>query len=405
MTRFIKLYMSVAGVFLFAILGILYGAFLPTYLEPIKPIGILFIKLIKMPLIAIIFICILNAILQARAQGKVLRLGSVSISYFIVINFVAGIIGIIISYYMQPGIGVSRIPKELLTLSDDLKKLTSVKLTGFWDFIIDVVPSNPLEAIRQEKIISIVFFTLFFAIALHNVKHPKKQSLIDAIGVLNEALMWIINKVMYLAPIAVFSLLAYFVGTAGVQILVLAAKLVLSIVVAGFVWIYIVLGLLITLFTKVSYKNFILRITKAQILALSTSSSLATLPTTLKCNESLGVRADVSNFVTTLGSNLNNNGSACYYCILTLFFAQMFGIHISFTTYILMGVMTAIGSMHPGIPGLSLTVVLVMLVANVPIIGLPLIIALDKILDPFITMVNVSGNMGASILVNKAVGD
>lgn len=397
----LKFYMSSVSVLIFACIGILIGYLHLPLIDSIAPIGTVFIKLIKMPLVIVIFVFIVNAIINVRADGQFLKLGTFTISYFFLNNFLAGLLGVAIAFYLHPGLGITGIPPTLLTLSDELKKITAVKMTGFWDFIIDVIPSNLFEVFQQGKLISIVFFSLIFGISVYNIQHPKKQNFIDLMDFMSTSLMWIIQKVMYLAPIAVCVLLACFVSTAGVGVIVLVAKLIGVMLLAGLIWVYVICGLFIILFSPVQYFQFIKSIFPAQLIALGTASSMVTFPTTLKSCDEMNVSRDIASFVVALGSNLNSNGSAYYYCVFTVFFAQMFGIHLTFTTILLMAIMTVIGSMHPGIPGLSLTVVLVLMIANVPLIGLPLMIAIDRVLDPFITMINVAGNITASVLTDN----
>jgi Na+/H+-dicarboxylate symporter len=214
--------------------------------------------------------------------------------------------------------------------------------------------------------------------------------------------MLLIKSIMYLAPVGVFALMAYLLATTGLDILYTLLKLILVLILGLVFWIYGVLGLVIIFFTKVKYIDFIKKIIPLQLVAFSTSSSLASIPTNMSVCENLKVNQNVYRFTLPIGATIHMNGSALFYCVVTIFCANFFNIDLSFTTYLIMAVVAMLGSIAtPGVPGLSLTVVMVLGVAGVPLAALPLIIAVDRVLDMFITVANAVGDTVATTFVDN----
>jgi Na+/H+-dicarboxylate symporter len=405
MKNIFKAYNSTTSILLLAILGGIFGFIFPNQVDYLKPIGMLFISLLKMLIVPIIFITVLHAIISIKSEHKIIKLAGFTFGYFFVSSLVAGVVGIIIALYLDIGYVNIQLPENFFDMGDNIKNLqNSVKPLSFWDFIFGIIPNNPFLAIVEGKLISVVLFAVFLGIGITNVKHESKQSFINGVAILNEALMFIIKKIMYLAPIATFCLMAYLLGTMGFDILYQVGKLIGVVVLAQGIWVYLFLATIVAVITKKSYLSFVKQILPLQIFAFSTSSSLVSLPKNMETCDKLGVKKTVSSFVLPLGATLNMNGSSLFYAVVTIFFANMFGVSLTFGDYFLIALIATLGSMAtPGVPGLSLTIVMVMVAVNVPIIGLPLIFAIDRILDMFTTTVNVIGDTSAAVIANEVI--
>ena len=405
MNKLFKYYNTAASIIIFACLGIVAGLFLKDKIFFLKPIGDIFIYLIKMMLIPIVFFTLVNATARFNEHKNAIQLGGFSFLYFFTTSFLSALFGVLVVTFLTPGLGIGGLPSNFLATADNLKDLEGVKLGSFWDFISSMIPQNVFQSFSEGNILPILFFSIFLGIGISYVKSDYKTNLINNFAVINEVLLWMISKIMYLAPIAVFVLIAYLVGSIGLEIIFLLSKLFAIIIVGLLLWIYVFLGLFIQLFSNISYWKFVKTIVPLEVIAFSTSSSLVSLPKNLDTCKRFGVGADIARFMLPLGATLNMNGSSFYYCVLTLFFAQLFGVHIEPYTYFLIPFTAALASMGtPGIPGLSLTIVMVMIVANVPLIGIPLVIAIDRILDMFITTTNVVGDTCGVLIADRIFG-
>jgi Na+/H+-dicarboxylate symporter len=244
---------------------------------------------------------------------------------------------------------------------------------------------------------------LFLGIALSKQPKEKSAPIMGGLDTIIQAFIWMINVVMLIAPIGVFGLMADSVGTFGFTMLTLVTKLfavyVASILIFGFVF----YPLSIKLFSKMSVRTFISKMKKPQAVALSTASSMATLPVTMEVvEEELKISKATTAFVLPLGATINMSGNAIYYGLVAMFFAQLFQVDLSLTAYaaiIFTATLGAIG--QAGVPGPSFLVVAVLLAAGIPIEGLPLLFALDRIFDMIRTSLNITGDAACAVIVDR----
>lgn len=402
MEKFLKIYNNAFSIIILAILGGLLGFYFKDQIFFLKPFGDLFINLIKMLLVPVIFFTVINATSTLNNHTNALQLGGFSFLYFFLTSFISGVLGVLLAYYFTPGAGIVTLPKEFLTLPPDLSNVGDMKMVGFWDFVFGMIPKNPIKSLTEGNLLPILFFAIFVGIGISYSKSKDKEVLVKTVSATSDMFMWMVKKVMFLAPAAVFCLMAYLVGSIGVEIVYLVAKLFFVILLGLFIWIYLFLGGFISLVSRVSYIKFIKSIMPLKLFAFSTSSSIVSLPKNMEACDNMGVSKDISRFILPIAATLNMNGSSLFYSIVTVFFAQMFNVPLDLYAYILIAFTASLGSMAtPGVPGLSLTVVMVMLVANVPLIGLPLIIAIDRILDMFITTTNVVGDTSCAVVADR----
>ncbi len=382
------------------ILGILVGAIWGADAQIFSPLGDLFIKLIKMlviPLVAFSVISGSASLGDATSAGKV---GIVTFIYYLATTAVAVSIGLIFGELFNPGVGLDVSTVEHMF---SVAKAGDGTTPGFWELILNIIPSNPLKALVDGNILQILFFCLFLGLGISSLPKVKKDFLVDGFNHLTEALIWMIRIVMLVAPIGVFGLMAAATGTFGYEILTLVAKLLGVYIAAILVQGYGFYPLMLKLFSKMSIKRFLGKMSKAQIVALSTSSSMATLPVTFEvCEEELGVSKQTCSFVLPLGATINMDGNAIYYALATCFFAQIFGIDLGMAQYVAIILTATIGSIgQAGVPGPSLLVVAVLVAAGVPIEGLPLLYAVDRIFDMIRTALNITGDATCAVIVDE----
>lgn len=395
-----KLNLGVA-ILISMVLGILVGALMGEKAHIFAPLGDVFIHGIKMMVIPLVTVSI---ILGASSLGETQNAGKIGVGtfvYYLGTTAIAVVLGLLMGGIFKPGAGLSEgaLPKEFLDLSGELA--TKGEIAGFWETILGIIPTNPIASLVSGNILQILFFSLFLGVALSKLTKDKKEPVIKVLNGFNDAMIWMILKVMIIAPIGVFGLMADAVGTFGYEILGLVVKLLIVYTATLLIHTFGVYSLCIKLFSKFSPIKFIKKIYKAQIVALSTASSMATLPVTMEvCEEDLEVSNETSSFVLPLGATINMDGNAIYYALCAMFFAQMYGIPLGLPQYIAIIITATIGSIgQAGVPGPSLLVVAVLLSAGLPLQALPLLFGVDRLFDMLRTAVNITGDASCAVIM------
>ncbi|MBD3377017.1 cation:dicarboxylase symporter family transporter [candidate division KSB1 bacterium] len=381
-------------------LGILFGALLEDKAALVAPLGDLFMQLIKMlviPLVTVSIIAGAASLGNTRSAGKI---GILTFLYYLSTTAIAVILGLIFGAVFQPGSGV-----DLSTVSQMFSEQIANQgdAPGFWETLKGFIPENPFQALVQGNILQLLFFCLFFGFGLSTLPVEKKTPVVNLFHHLSEALIWMIGKVMWLAPLGVFGLIADAVGTFGYEILQLVLKLFFIYLAALTLQTFVVYPSYIKLLSRLSPMQFIKAIGKAQVVALSTSSSMATLPVTMKvCEKELGVSNESSSFILPLGATINMDGNAIYYSLVAMFFAQFFGIELGVGEIIAIILTATIGSIgQAGVPGPTLLVVAVLLAANIPVAGLPILFGVDRLFDMLRTVTNITGDSTCAVIVDQ----
>lgn len=388
-------------IFLFMVLGILTGMVLGERASAFHILGVVFIRLIKMLVVPLIFFSIL---LGSHAMGLLNRAGPVAaktFGFYITTTVLAVIFGIVATVIWEPGKGMDykEISKKLSVenkVDFEDEKLPTVSM-----LIEQIIPDNPFHSLTQGNILQILFFTLFLGFGLGKIKDEFSQPVIAFCKGFNEVLIWMIHKVMYVAPLGVFGLMAEVTGTFGFELLLMVGKLLALYVLVLLFHTFCFYGLIIRLFTRYTWLEFFGKVRKAQLVALSTSSSMATLPVTLDVSEEdLGISNEICSFVLPLGATINMDGNSIYYGMSAIFFAQMFGIPVGLSAILAIVITATVGSIgQAGVPGPSFLIVPVLKSAGIPLTGLPLLIAVDRVFDMLRTAVNITGDMTCAAFI------
>lgn len=380
--------------------GIAVGVAMGDAAAMFKPLGDVFIQLIKMLVVPLVAVSIISGAATLGGSRSAGRIGVVSIGYIIVTTFVAVGIAIVAGLIFQPGAGLSSEGISLLSsqpkTSDDVPEMT------FWGTIIDMIPANPIEALASGNILQIIIFGLFLGFGIAAIAPEKREKIVNGLNYVLEALIWCIGKVMWVAPLGVFGLMADATGTFGFSILVKVANLLWVDLLAVAVMGLLLYPLTIKLISRVPLNEFFRNMVRPQIIAFSTASSMATLPLTMKACDDMGISKQTSGFVVPLGATINMTGNAIYYTLVAMFFAQFYGIELAMGQYIAIAVTASLGSIgQAGVPGPTLLVVAVLAAAKIPIEGLPLLYALDRIFDMIRTVLNVTGDAACAAVTDR----
>ncbi|NOH95186.1 dicarboxylate/amino acid:cation symporter [Vibrio sp. 99-70-13A1] len=386
------------------IIGTVVGAMMGESATMFAPLGAIFINLIKMlviPLVAVALISGAAGLGNSSSAGKV---GVTTLAYFALTSALAVALALIMGEIFEPGRGIDVSGVEGMFSSEYASK---GELPTFWATITGMIPTNVFQSLNEANILQILVFCLFFGIAISKQAKEKRDPIINGVNAIVDAMVWMINKVMIIAPLGVFGLMAEAVGTFGFGALMVVFKLFVVYVVAILVFGFVAYPLMIQIFTKTSAKKFLTVMKKPQAVALSTASSMATLPVTMEAVEKeLGVRNSTASFVLPLGATINMSGNAIYYGLVAIFFAQLFNIDLSMGAYIAIIITSTLGAVgQAGVPGPSFLVVAVLLAAGIPIEGLPLLFALDRIFDMIRTALNITGDAACAVIVDSLIKD
>ncbi|MEZ9564619.1 dicarboxylate/amino acid:cation symporter [Vibrio artabrorum] len=386
------------------IIGTAVGAMMGHNATMFAPLGAIFINLIKMlviPLVAVALISGAAGLGNSSSAGKV---GIATLGYFALTSALAVALALVMGEVFEPGHGIDVTGVQGMFSSEYAAK---GELPTFWATITGMIPTNVFQSLNEANILQILVFCLFFGIAISKQAKEKRDPIINGVNTIVDAMVWMINKVMIIAPLGVFGLMAEAVGTFGFGALMVVFKLFVVYIAAIAIFGFVAYPLMIQIFTKTSAKKFLVAMKKPQAVALSTASSMATLPVTMDTVENeLGVRKSTASFVLPLGATINMSGNAIYYGLVAVFFAQLFNIDLSLGAYVAIIITSTLGAVgQAGVPGPSFLVVAVLLAAGIPIEGLPLLFALDRIFDMIRTALNVTGDAACAVIVDSLIKD
>jgi proton glutamate symport protein len=388
----------------------------------VKPIGTIFINSLKMIAVPLVFASLVIGVANLGDISKLSRIGGKTIFAYLITTIIAISIGLFLVNFFEPGESLPQSTRDnLMALYDDAagskaSKAEEVRSQGPLQPIINIVPENIIRAAADNSsMLQVVFFAIIVGIALLQIPKEKARNFTNFFDAFNDVIIKIVEYIMLIAPYGVFALMAsLIVEIAGDDpdsaVSLLLALLKYTIVVLGGLLI-VVLGVyfaLLKAFTKIPFLDFLGAMRPAMLLGFSTSSSSATLPVTMKTvEEEMGVSEEVSSFVLPLGATINMNGTSLYQAVAAVFIAQALGMDLTLSqqlTIVLTATLAAIGS--AGVPGAGLIMLIIVLEAiGVPGAGVALIIAPDRILDMFRTVVNITGDAAVCVAVASTEGE
>lgn len=372
------------------------------------PIGQLFLRLLFMLVIPLVFSALVLGVVEIGDAKSLGRIGLKTLVWILVVTAFAVIIGMLCVNLLQPGTGLPQdVTQSLLAAGSERAADVAAKREGVSgiQILLNIVPRNPVEAAARGDLIAVMFFALMFGIAATVLQTEGTRSFVGAVQGVYDICLKLIGWVIELAPYAVAALLFSITAELGFDVLMQLARYVGTVLLALAIHFFVVFPILLKLFGGMSPGRFFKGAEAALLTAFSTSSSSATLPTTLKVTEeNLGVPRRVARFVCTLGATANMNGTALFEGITVLFLAQFFGVELSFVQQVMILVMCILGSVGAaGVPGGSLPVIAMILVMfGIPPEGIGLILGVDRLLDMCRTVVNVGGDMAGSVVIGRS---
>ena len=376
-----------------------------------NPVGQIFLRMLFMVVVPLVFTTLALGVASLGDLRRLGRIGGKTLGFFVLTTALAVTLGLLLANTVQPGTGLDpAIRAGLLEqyAADAAARIETSQNNGFGiQTFVNIVPRNPVDAAARGDMLGVIFFTLLFGIALTRLPKDIAEPVMKVLDGTARAVIEIIGFAMKLAPYGVAGLIFAVTARFGWEVLQ-SLSMYVAMVLAGLtIHMLLTLGLLAKFMGGLDPRFFFSRMRYAIVTAFSTSSSNATMPTSLRtAEEEFGVPREVAGFVIPLGATMNMNGTALFEGMTVLFLAQVFGVDLSLGSQlivVIMSIITAIGA--AGVPGGSIPLlVMVLIMVGVPGEGIALILGVDRILDMARTVPNVTGDVLTSIVVARSEG-
>ena len=387
------------------VLGILLGHFYPALGEQMKPLGDGFVKLIKMIIAPIIFCTVVVGIAGMEDMKKVGKTGGLALLYFEIVSTIALIIGLVVVNIMQPGAGMNVDPATL-NASSIAAYTGPGKMASTTEFLMNIIPTSLVGAFAQNEILQVLLVAVMFGFALHRFG-GRGTLVFDLIEKTSHVFFTMVGYIMKVAPIGAFGAMAFTIGKYGVGTLLSLAHLMFAFYLTCLLFIFVVLGA-IARAHGFSIWKFIKYIKEELLIVLGTSSSESVLPRMMEKMENLGAKKTTVGLVIPTGYSFNLDGTSIYLTLAAVFIAQATNTPMTLMQEItLLAVLLLTSKGAAGITGSGFIVLAATLsaVGTVPVVGLTLILGIDRFMSEARALTNLIGNGVATLVVAKWTGD
>lgn len=374
----------------------------------VAPLGTIFMRLLKMIIIPLILTSITSGVASLGDSKTLGRLGSKTLGYYFLSSILAILIGLTLSNIIRPGVGV-----ELPGTQEQFDPSQLQQPDSLAGILIRMIPTNPVKAAAEGDVLGIIFFSIIFGFAITKLKGKPHDFLLNLFDHSFHAMMKLTGGIIRLAPIGVFGLISKAVATAGFGLFQAVGMYMITIAAGLTIHLFVTLPLLLFLFTRENPKKHFRAMASAMATAFSTSSSGATLPVTMDCVENnAGVSNRVTSFVLPLGATINMDGTALYECAGVMFIAQALGHSLPFVdqfTIVITAFLASVGA--AAVPSAGLVMIFVVLNAvglgnnDAAILIVGTMLAVDRPLDMYRTVVNIFSDSVGTVVVAKSEGE
>lgn len=370
--------------------------FVNTY---IKPIGIIFLNLLKFIVVPLVLFSIMAGILSMNDISKVGKLGLRALLYFMVTTLFAVTLGLVVPSLLKGILPVIHINTEAATEAIETPHLSVM------DQIVNMFPNNILEPVSSMAMMQIIVIALFFGIAMVHVGEKGEMARKVTLS-FNDVVGKILEYIMALAPIGVFCMLTPVVVDNGPAVLGSYAALLALAYFCFIVHAGVVYASAVGILGRINPLKFFKGMQPAMLFAFSSDSSVATLPYTMQCTEKLGVSKDIGRFVLSLGATINMDGVAIYLGVASVFMATCCGIDLTMSQYMAIAFASTVASIGtPGIPGGSLALMaMVFASAGIPVECVAVAAGIDRIIDMGRTVMSITGDASCAVVMQRLVG-
>lgn len=384
-------------IFIALILGVVCGLALQgapeiadTY---IKPIGTIFLNLIKMIVVPLVVFSIMAGVISLQDIRKVGAIGGKTVVFYMITTAFAVALGLVFANLMNVGANYT-LPVGELTYE-------AKEAPSFIDTIVAIFPSNFFQPMADASMLQIIVIALFFGFGVI-AAGKKAKPVADFIDGMSEVCIKVMHGIICFAPFGVFGLIAPVIANNGPDILLPLLWLIVVAYVAMLIHVFVVYSGIIKVFAKMNPLRFFKGQLPAFAFAFASASSVGTLPVNMDCSTKMGCSKEVSSFVLPLGATINMDGTAIYQGVCAIFIAQVFGIDLTIGqqfTIVLTAVLASIGT--AGVPGSGMIMLAMVLVSvGLPVEGIALVAGVDRVLDMMRTAVNVTGDGAVALCVD-----
>ncbi|PQO96579.1 C4-dicarboxylate transporter DctA [Massilia phosphatilytica] len=394
-----KLYVQV----LIAIVaGILLGHYMPDLAAQAKPLGDLFIKMIKMLLAPIIFASVVVGVARMNNVHEAGRVGFKAILYFEVASTLALAVGLVVVNVFKPGIGMNIDPSHIDGAAIATYTQRAHQQGGALDFFMNMVPNSVVGAFANGEMLPIIFFSVLFAIALARLGKPV-EPFVDMLDMFLQGMFGVVRIAMYLAPLGAFGGIAFTVGKYGIGTLASYGQLIVCLYLTSAVFVFVILGLIMRM-CGLSLFKFLRYIKDELLVTFGTASTESVLPQMLVKLEKMGIPKPVVGLVLPTGYAFNADGTAIYLTMAAIFIAQAMNIDLTLTDQlVLLGVLLFTSKGSAGVAGAGFVALAATLASmhKIPVTGLVLLLGVDRFLNEARALTNLVGNGVATVVVAR----
>lgn len=360
-------------------------------------VGKMFVSALKMLVVPLVLLSLISGVCGIGNLSTLGRVGGKSFALYMLTTAIAIASAIGLAIIAAPGKGMN---------AETAATFTGKEAPPLTDVLINIVPTNPVQALASSEMLQIIFFSILLGISILMVG-KKAKDLMKGVEIGNEVMMKMVHIIMSIAPYAVFCLIAQSMAELGLDLLGHLAGYVLVLVAALILHLFVTLMIVLKVFSGLNPAIFLKKMRSVQVFGFSTASSNATIPVTLRTvTERLGVDNSVASFTVPFGATINMDGTAIMQGVATVFIANVYNVELGvmgYLTVILMSVLASVGT--AGVPGVGLIMLsMVFTQVGLPVEGIGLILGVDRLLDMIRTAVNVSGDAAISSIVAKSEG-
>jgi len=383
-------------IFIGLILGVIFGHLFPDWGVQMKPVGDMFIRMIKMIVVPLIFSSLIMGIAGTGDFKQLGRLGAKSIIWFEIATTLALLVGLAVVNIFQPGAGVNVVAADAGAAATAAKKSIDMM-----QMFVNIVPTNIFDAAGRGDMLQIILFSCFFGVAAAAIGE-KGRPVVDLSISVAEIMFKFTWYVMKLAPIGVFALISFTVGKFGLGMLLPLAKLIGSLYFALVAFLFVLMGAA-SVVLRVNFFHLLRALKEPILIGFSTASSEAALPLAMEKLEKFGVPKHIVTFVLPTGYTFNLDGSTLYSALAVVFIAQVYNIDFPLATQLMMVVTLMLSTKGiAAVPGASLIVIAGTAAAfGLPVEGIGIILGVDRVLDMARTVCNLVGNCVAAVVVAR----
>lgn len=397
---FIALFAGIAFGYVLNFMGGVENEIINGYVLPFfQFIGDLFIKLIKMIVVPLVFFCIIDAALSLGDIKKLRSIGVKTIIWFLATGGISATIGLILANIIKPGRG--------LQLGTAETAMEVKELPGIYQTLLDLIPSNPFQALTSGEMMQIIVFSLFLGFAIISIG-KEAQQLCDIINLCSRTMFKVIDMILGIIPYGVFSLMTVALAKYGVAIFGPVLKFILTDYLACITMSTVGYGIFLTVIGKVNPMKFWRKAFEPWMIAFSTCTSSAALPVSMEvAPKKMGVPRDIASFVLPLGCTAQMNGTCAYFGIVVLFAAQLYGVELSIQQQIMLVVQATFLSVGcAATPQIGLVISLTLMTQmGLPLDAYALVAGIYRIIDQIHTSTNSVGDLVASVCISQMEGE